>query len=35
VLEHQAGDKPEQTYLRVFVENSRWHALARLAIRRL
>jgi hypothetical protein len=35
VLEHQSGTKPEQIYLRVFVQNSKWHALARLTIRRL
>lgn len=35
VLEHQVGSKPEQIYLRVFVQGSRWHAFARIAIRRL
>ena len=35
VLEHQAGSKPEQVYLRVFTQNSKWHAMARIAIRRL
>jgi hypothetical protein len=35
VLEHQSGDKPDQIYLRVFTENSKWHALARLSIRRI
>jgi hypothetical protein len=35
LLEHQSGTKPEQIYLRVFVQNSRWHALARISIRRL
>jgi hypothetical protein len=35
VLEHQSGDNPEQIYLRVFAENSKWHALARLSIRRI
>lgn len=35
VLEHQSGDKPDQIYLRVFTENSKWHALARLSIRRV
>lgn len=34
VLEHQSGDKPDQIYLRVFAENSKWHALARLSVRR-
>jgi hypothetical protein len=35
VLEHQAGSKPEQIYLRVFVQDSKWHAMARIAIRRV
>ena len=35
VLEHQCGSNPEQIYLRVFVQNSKWHAFARIAIRRL
>lgn len=35
VLEHQSGSNPEQIYLRVFVQNSKWHAFARLSIRRL
>jgi len=35
ILEHQSGSKPEQIYLRVYVENSKWHAFARLAIRKL
>jgi hypothetical protein len=35
VLEHQSGTKPEQIYLRVFVQNSKWHAFARISIRRL
>lgn len=35
VLEHQVGSKPEQIYLRVFAANSKWHAFARIAIRRL
>jgi len=34
VHEHQSGDKPDQIYLRVFAENSKWHALARLSVRR-
>ncbi len=35
VLEHQSGTKPEQIYLRVFVQNSKWHAFARISIRGL
>ena len=35
VLEHQSGSKPEEIYLRVFVENSKWHAFARLTIQKL
>ena len=35
VLEHQSGTKPKQIYLRVFVQNSKWHAFARISIRRL
>jgi hypothetical protein len=35
VLEHQSGSHPEQIYLRVYTEGSKWHAMARLAIRRL
>jgi hypothetical protein len=35
VLEHQSGSNPQQIYLRVFVENSKWHAMARIAVRSL
>jgi hypothetical protein len=35
ILEHQAGSNPEQIYLRVFIENSKWHAVARIGIRRI
>jgi hypothetical protein len=35
VLEHQAGSKPQQIYLRVFTQNSKWHAAARIGIRRI
>lgn len=35
VLEHQSGSNPEQIYLRVFVQNSKWHAFARISIRGL
>jgi hypothetical protein len=35
VLEHQSGSNPERIYLRVYTQGSKWHAMARLAIRRL
>ena len=35
VLEHQSGDKPDQIYLRVYTEKSKWHAVGRISIRRL
>ena len=35
LLEHQSGIKPEQIYLRVFVQNSKWHAFARINIQAL
>jgi hypothetical protein len=35
LLEHQSGSNPEQIYLRVFTQSSRWHAMARINIRRL
>lgn len=35
LLEHQAGSNPEQIYLRVFVQNSKWHVMARIAIRKI
>jgi hypothetical protein len=35
LLEHQSGSKPDQIYLRVFVQNSKWHAFARISIRSL
>jgi hypothetical protein len=35
VLEHQAGSNPEQIYLRVYTQNSKWHVMARISIRRL
>jgi hypothetical protein len=34
-LEHQSGSGPEQIYLRVFTQNSKWHAMARIAIRKI
>lgn len=33
LLEHQSGSNPDQIYLRVFVQNSKWHAFARISIR--
>jgi hypothetical protein len=33
VLEHQSGSNPEQIYLRVYTQNSPWHAMARISIR--
>ena len=35
LLEHQAGSNPEQVYLRVYTQNSKWHVMARIAIRRV
>lgn len=35
VLEHQSGSSPAQIYLRVFTQGSKWHAMARIAIRRI
>ena len=35
LLEHQSGSKPDQIYLRVFTQDSRWHAFARISIRGL
>ena len=35
LLEHQSGSNPEQIYLRVFIQSSKWHAMARINIRRL
>jgi hypothetical protein len=35
LLEHQSGTSPEKIYLRVFVQNSKWHAFARISIRGL
>jgi hypothetical protein len=35
VLEHQSGNNPEQIYLRVFTQNSPWHAMARISIRNM
>lgn len=35
LLERQAGSNPQDVLLRVFAGNSKWHAVARLAIRRL
>ena len=35
LLEHQAGGNPQQIYLRVYTQNSKWHVQARISIRRL
>lgn len=35
LLEHQSGSNPDEIYLRVFVQNSKWHAFARISIRGL
>lgn len=35
LLEHQAGSNPAQIFLRVYTMDSKWHALARIAIRRI
>ncbi|HZO46751.1 MAG TPA: hypothetical protein VFB68_12710 [Xanthobacteraceae bacterium] len=35
LVEHQAGSNPEQIYLRVYTQNSKWHVQARISIRRL
>jgi hypothetical protein len=35
LLEHQAGSNPEQIYLRVYTQNSKWHVQARISIRKL
>ena len=35
LLEHQSGTYPDGIYLRVYIENSKWHAMARISIRRI
>jgi hypothetical protein len=35
LLEHQSGSNPEQVYLRVFTQNSQWHVMARIGIRKI
>jgi hypothetical protein len=35
ILEHQMGHAPDNIYLRVYTQNSKWHVLARIAIRRI
>ncbi len=35
LVEHQMGHAPDRIFLRVYAEKSRWHAFARIAIRKL
>jgi hypothetical protein len=35
LLEHQSGSNPSQIFLRVYTAGSRWHAMARIALRRI
>ena len=35
MLEHQSGTNPDKIYLRVYSENSKWHVMARISIRRI
>jgi hypothetical protein len=35
ILEHQSGSNPDHIYLRVYTQDSKWHAQARICIRRL
>ena len=35
LVEHQSGSDPAGIYLRVEIQNSKWHALARIGIRRI
>jgi hypothetical protein len=35
ILEHQSGSNPDHIYLRVFIQNSKWHAVARIAVRKI
>ncbi len=35
ILEHQMGHAPDGIYLRVYTQKSKWHAFARIAIRRI
>ena len=35
LLEHQSGAKPDRIFLRVYTQNSRWHAFARITIQKL
>ena len=35
ILEHQMGHAPDKIYLRVNIEESKWHVFARIAIRQI
>ena len=35
ILEHQMGHAPDKIYLRVYIEKSKWHVLARIDIRQI
>jgi hypothetical protein len=35
ILEHQMGHAPDKIYLRVYIEKSKWHVFARIAIRQI
>jgi hypothetical protein len=34
-VEHQCGNDPQQIFLRVYVENSPWHLMARISVQQL
>ena len=35
ILEHQMGHAPDKIYLRIYIEKSKWHVFARIAIRQI
>lgn len=35
LVEHQSGSRPDRIYSRINIENSKWHALARISIQRI